>query len=104
MLMGMSDHAYALDEPGVNTVKCPIHGRWLYRVFAGFVASKVVTMVTSRTQRAIASGLSEYSRPEEARSQKIVSVFRSPCIDTDNLMGRCETAAHAETPVNIGEY
>jgi hypothetical protein len=31
MLMGMSGHAYALDEPGVNTVKCPIHGRWLYR-------------------------------------------------------------------------
>jgi len=31
MLMEMSGHAYALDEPGVNTVKCPIHGRWLYR-------------------------------------------------------------------------
>jgi hypothetical protein len=31
MLMGMPGHSYALDEPGVNTVKCPIHGRWLYR-------------------------------------------------------------------------
>jgi hypothetical protein len=31
MLMGMPDHTYAVDEPGVNTVKCPIHGRWLYR-------------------------------------------------------------------------
>jgi len=31
MLIGMPGHAYAVDEPGVNTVKCPIHGRWLYR-------------------------------------------------------------------------
>ncbi len=31
MLMGMPGNAYAVDEPGVNTVKCPIHGRWLYR-------------------------------------------------------------------------
>jgi len=31
MLMGMPDHTYAVDEPGVNTVKCPTHGRWLYR-------------------------------------------------------------------------
>src|SRR6267142_3188009 len=31
MLIGMPDHAYAVDEPGVNTMKCPIHGRWLYR-------------------------------------------------------------------------
>jgi hypothetical protein len=31
MLIGMPDHANAVDEPGVNTVKCPIHGRWLYR-------------------------------------------------------------------------
>ena len=31
MLVGMPDHANAVDEPGVNTVKCPIHGRWLYR-------------------------------------------------------------------------
>jgi hypothetical protein len=30
MLVGMPD-ANAVDEPGVNTVKCPIHGRWLYR-------------------------------------------------------------------------
>jgi hypothetical protein len=31
MLIGMPNHTYALDEPGVNTVKCPIHGGWLYR-------------------------------------------------------------------------
>ena len=31
MLMGMPGHTYAVDEPGVNTLKCPIHGRWLYR-------------------------------------------------------------------------
>jgi hypothetical protein len=31
MLMGMPGHTYAVDEPRVNTVKCPIHGRWLYR-------------------------------------------------------------------------
>lgn len=31
MLIGMPGHAYAVDEPGVNTVKCPKHGRWLYR-------------------------------------------------------------------------
>jgi hypothetical protein len=31
MLVGMPDHADAVDVPGVNTMKCPIHGRWLYR-------------------------------------------------------------------------
>jgi hypothetical protein len=31
MLIGMPDHANAIDEPGVNTARCPIHGRWLYR-------------------------------------------------------------------------
>jgi len=31
MLIGMPGHAYAVDEPGVNTMKCPKHGRWLYR-------------------------------------------------------------------------
>jgi hypothetical protein len=31
VLFGMPDHTYAIDEPGVNTVKCPIHGSWLYR-------------------------------------------------------------------------
>ena len=31
MLIGTSGHAYAVDEPGVNTMMCPIHGRWLYR-------------------------------------------------------------------------
>jgi hypothetical protein len=31
MLIGMAGHAYAVDEPGVNTVKCPKHARWLYR-------------------------------------------------------------------------
>jgi hypothetical protein len=74
MLIGMPGHAYAVDEPGVNTVKCPIHGRWLYRqkiltrnrVFGGFVASKVATMVTPSTQRAIGSELSEDPRPHDA--------------------------------------
>lgn len=31
MLIGMPGHANAVDEPGVNTARCPIHGRWLYR-------------------------------------------------------------------------
>lgn len=31
MLIGMPDHANAVDEPGVNVVRCPVHGRWLYR-------------------------------------------------------------------------
>jgi len=31
MLMGMPGHTYAVDEPGVNTVKCPRHNYWLYR-------------------------------------------------------------------------
>ena len=31
MLVGMTDHTYAVDEPGVNTMRCPTHGRWLYR-------------------------------------------------------------------------
>lgn len=31
MLIGMPDHAIPVDEPGVNTAKCPNHGHWLYR-------------------------------------------------------------------------
>ena len=31
MLMGMPGHTYAVDEPGVNTLKCPIHNHWLYQ-------------------------------------------------------------------------
>lgn len=31
MLIGMPGHANAVDEPGVNTLTCPRHGRWLYR-------------------------------------------------------------------------
>jgi hypothetical protein len=31
MLIGMSDHANAVDEPGVNTLACPRHACWLYR-------------------------------------------------------------------------
>jgi hypothetical protein len=31
MLIGMPGHANTVDEPGVNTLKCPTHGRWLYR-------------------------------------------------------------------------
>ena len=31
MLIGMPNHANPVDEPGVNTVKCPRHDHWLYR-------------------------------------------------------------------------
>ena len=31
MLIGMPEHANSVDEPGVNTLKCPKHDRWLYR-------------------------------------------------------------------------
>src|SRR5260370_17223054 len=31
MLIGMPNHANPVDEPGVNTVKCPKHDHWLYR-------------------------------------------------------------------------
>jgi hypothetical protein len=30
-LLGMPGHTYTVDEPGVNTVKCPRHNQWLYR-------------------------------------------------------------------------
>lgn len=31
MLIGMPDHANPVEEPGVNTLRCPQHHRWLYR-------------------------------------------------------------------------
>jgi hypothetical protein len=31
MLIGMPNHANPVDEPGVNTLKCPKHDHWLYR-------------------------------------------------------------------------
>jgi hypothetical protein len=31
MLIGMPAHGNPVDEPGVNTAKCPTHGHWLYR-------------------------------------------------------------------------
>jgi hypothetical protein len=31
MLIGMPSHANPVDEPGINTAKCPNHGHWLYR-------------------------------------------------------------------------
>ena len=31
MLIGMPDYANPVDEPGVNTLKCPRHDHWLYR-------------------------------------------------------------------------
>jgi hypothetical protein len=31
MLIGMPDRANPVDEPGVNTAKCPSHDQWLYR-------------------------------------------------------------------------
>ena len=30
-LIGMPGQVYAIDEPGINTLKCPTHDRWLYR-------------------------------------------------------------------------
>ena len=30
-LMGTPSHTYDVDEPGVNTLKCPRHEHWLYR-------------------------------------------------------------------------
>ena len=30
-VIGVFENAHALEEPGVNTMKCPIHGTWLYR-------------------------------------------------------------------------
>jgi hypothetical protein len=30
-LLAIDDHAYRLEEPGVNTLKCPRHNSWLYR-------------------------------------------------------------------------
>jgi hypothetical protein len=32
MLIGMPDHANRVDEPGVNTLQCPRHNQWLYRM------------------------------------------------------------------------
>jgi hypothetical protein len=31
MLMGIPNHTYTVDEPGMNTLKCPRHDDWLYR-------------------------------------------------------------------------
>jgi hypothetical protein len=31
MLMGIPNHTYAVDEPGINTLKCARHDHWLYR-------------------------------------------------------------------------
>ena len=31
MLIGMPDREIPIDEPGVNTARCPQHGLWLYR-------------------------------------------------------------------------
>ena len=31
MLIGMPEHPNRVDEPGVNTVRCPKHDHWLYR-------------------------------------------------------------------------
>jgi hypothetical protein len=30
-LIGIDDYVYGVEEPGVNTLKCPVHDRWLYR-------------------------------------------------------------------------
>src|SRR5260370_22242346 len=74
MLIGMPGHAYAVDEPGVNTVKCPIHGRWLYRQ-KNIDAEPRVRWVCGvegcrygylATQKAIGSELSEDPRPHDA--------------------------------------
>ena len=31
MLIGMPDYANSVEEPGVNTLRCPRHHSWLYR-------------------------------------------------------------------------
>ena len=71
MLFGMPGHAYAVDEPSVNTMKCTIHGAGCIaerilarnRVLAGFVASKIAIMATSPRQSRSGSGLREDSCP-----------------------------------------
>ena len=30
-LLSVDEHVYRLEEPGVNTLKCPVHNGWLYR-------------------------------------------------------------------------
>ena len=30
-LIGVDGHFFRLEEPGVNTLKCPMHNAWLYR-------------------------------------------------------------------------
>ena len=30
-LVGIDGHFFRLEEPGVNTLKCPVHDCWLYR-------------------------------------------------------------------------
>ena len=30
-LLGVDEQVYRLEEPGVNTLKCPVHNCWLYR-------------------------------------------------------------------------
>lgn len=30
-LMGLPGKTYTVEEPGVNLLECPVHGRWLYR-------------------------------------------------------------------------
>ena len=30
-LLAVNDHVYGLEEPGVNTLECPMHKCWLYR-------------------------------------------------------------------------
>jgi hypothetical protein len=31
VLNGTPNHTYGVDEPGVNTLRCPLHNTWLYR-------------------------------------------------------------------------
>jgi hypothetical protein len=31
MLMGAPHHTYTVEEPGINSLKCPTHNHWLYR-------------------------------------------------------------------------
>ena len=75
MLIGMPSHAYSVDEPGVNTMKCPIHGRWMYRR-KNIDAEPRIRWFCSvedchyghdrQRKRVIGSGLSDDSRPEDA--------------------------------------
>jgi hypothetical protein len=44
MLIGMPGHPYAVDELGVNTVKCPIHVLWFAKTLADFEINDIAAL------------------------------------------------------------